>query len=70
MARKMRLDFIETRIEKAQNQVIKTKGAYYKALEHLHILLDKKKVIQQKTLIKAIAESEKTYEEILNFIAG
>lgn len=61
---------IEQQIEKAQEKVIKTKAAYEKAVEELQKLLDKRDAKRKDELWTAIVKSQKTYEEIMNFIAS
>ena len=61
-------DTVEQQIEKAQAKVIKTKAAYDTAVKDLQILLDKRDAQRKDTLWKAILKSEKTYDEILNYI--
>ena len=61
---------IEQQIEKAQEKVIRTKAAYEKAVEELQKLLDKRDAKRKDELWTAIVKSQKTYEEIMNFIAA
>ena len=61
---------IDQKIETAQQKVIKTKAAYDKAVDELQVLIDKKKALQTQDLMKAISESSKTLEEIIQFIKG
>lgn len=61
-------DTVEQQIEKAQAKVIKTKAAYDTAVKDLQILLDKRDAQRKDTLWRAILKSEKTYDEILNYI--
>ena len=61
---------IDQKIETAQQKVIKTKAAYDKAVDELQVLIDKKKALQTQDLMKAISESSKTFEEIIQFIKG
>lgn len=68
MARTVGLESLEEKIEKAQQKVIRTKAAYDNAVDELQVLLDKQTALQTKELIKAIANSDKSYQEILNFI--
>lgn len=68
MSRTVGLESLEEKIEKAQQKVIRTKAAYDNAVDELQVLLDKQTALQTKELIKAIANSDKSYQEILNFI--
>lgn len=61
---------LEQQIEKAQEKVIKTKAAHESAVDSLQKLLDKRDALLKNNLWKAIIDSGKTYEEILNFISG
>ena len=61
-------DTVEQQIEKAQAKAIKTKAAYDTAVKDLQILLDKRDAQRKDTLWRAILKSEKTYDEILNYI--
>lgn len=68
MARKSSRDTLEEKIEQAQQRVIKTKAAYDKAVDDLQILIDKKKAIQTDELMNAIAQSGRSFEEIMRFL--
>jgi hypothetical protein len=59
---------LEQKIEQAKQKVIKTKEAHEQAVDELQVLLDKKKAFQTEELMKAITESDKTFEEIMQFI--
>jgi len=63
------VESLEQQIEKAQDKVIKTKTAHEKAVDALQTLLDKRDALRKDTLWKAIIDSGKSYEEILDFIA-
>ena len=68
MARTVGLESLEEKIEKAQQKVIRTKAAYDNAVDELQVLLDKQTALQTQELIKAVANSDKSYKEILQFI--
>lgn len=70
MARTVGMEALEDKIEKAQQKVVRTKAAYDNAVDELQALLDKQTALQTKELIKAVANSDKSYQEILNFITG
>lgn len=70
MARTMGMEVLEQKIEKAQMRVSKTKAAYDRAIDELQNLLDKKMGLQADVLVKAMAESDKSFDEILNFIVA
>lgn len=68
--RKSGQETLDQKIELAKQKVIKTKAAHEKAVDELQVLLDKKKALQTQDLMKAISESDKTFEEIMQFIKG
>ena len=68
MARMTSMDALETKIEKAQQQVSRTKKQYDDALAKLSDLLDKRDALRRDELVKAILKSDKTYEEVLEFL--
>lgn len=68
MARIASMEALEQRIEKAQEQVSKTKKAYDAAIAVLSDLLDKRDALRRDELVKAIMKSDKTYEEALEFL--
>ena len=68
MARIASMEALGQRIEKAQEQVSKTKKAYDAAIAVLSDLLDKRDALRRDELVKAIMKSDKTYEEVLEFL--
>ena len=68
MARVTALQAVELKIEKAQEQVSKTKKAYDTAIANLSELLDQRDVLRREELVKAIMKSNKTYEEVMAFL--
>ena len=70
MARTTSMEALEQRVEKAQAQVSKTKKQYDAALTTLSDLLDKQDALRRDELVKAIMKSDKTYEEVLEFLKG
>ena len=68
MARGRKTETLEQQIEKAQDKVIKTKQAYDSAVDVLQKLLDKRDAKRKEDLWNAIIKSEKSYEEILDFV--
>ena len=68
MARIASMEALEQRIEKAQEQVSKAKKAYDAAIAVLSDLLDKRDALRRDELVKAILKSDKTYEEVLEFL--
>lgn len=68
MARIASMKALERKIEKAQEQVSKTKKQYDAAVAALSDLLDKRDALQRGELVKAIMKSDRTYEEVLAFL--
>ena len=64
------MEALERKIEKAQAQVSKTKKQYDAAISVLSDLLDKRDALRKGELIKMISKSNKTYEEVVEFIGG
>lgn len=69
MARTTSIEALEHKIEKAQAQVSRTKKQYDDAVKTLSDLLDKRDALRRDELIKAIAQSNRTYEEVMEFLA-
>lgn len=67
--RKTNAGTFEQQIEKAQEQVVRTKSAYDNAVEALQKLLDKRDAKRKDDLWNAVIQSDKPYEEILQLIA-
>jgi energy-converting hydrogenase A subunit M len=70
MARVSGIEALEHKIEKAQEQVSRTKKQYDAALAMLSDLLDKRDAIRRDELVKAIMKSDRTYEEVLAFLGN
>ena len=70
MARNISKESLEQKIEKIEKAISRNREQYDKLTAHLEELHKKRKAIQSEELLKAISESEKSYEEILNFIQG
>ena len=68
MARMASMEALERKIEKAQEQVSKTKKQYDAAVAALSELLDKRDALQRDELVKAIMKSDQTYEGVLAFL--
>lgn len=68
MARKSSLEALEQKIEKAQEQVSRTKKQHDAAVKTLSDLLDKRDAMRSDELIKALAGSKRTYKELLDFL--
>jgi energy-converting hydrogenase A subunit M len=70
MARVSSIEALEHKIEKAQEQVSRTKKQYDAALAMLSDLLDKRDAIRRDELVKAIMKSDRTYVEVLAFLGN
>ena len=68
MARMTSMEALESKIEKAQAQVRKTKKQYDAAVALLSDLLNKREALQRDELVKAIMKSDRTYEEVMAFL--
>ena len=70
MARMTSMEALDAKIEKAQTQVSKTKKQYDAAVAALSDLLDKRDALRRDELVKAIMKSDRTYEEVLEFLGA
>ena len=61
---------IDEKIEKARETVLRLKERYDKAADELQQLLEKKEAMRKEELLSAIANSNRSYEEILAFLNG
>ena len=61
---------LEEKIEKAQTNVAEAKAKYDKAVDELEKLLTKRKERDNKQLLEAFSESEKTLAEVIEFLQG
>lgn len=68
MARMTSMEALDAKIEKAQAQVSKTKKQYDAAVAALSDLLDKRDALRRDELVKAIMKSDRTYEEVPEFL--
>ena len=59
---------MEQKIEKAQQEVVKTRDAYNAATARLKELLDKRDSLTKEEIYAAIAKSNKSMDEILRLI--
>ena len=68
MARNISKESLEQKIEKVEKAISLNREQYEKLTAELEELHQKQKAIQSEELLKAIAESTRSYEEILRFI--
>ena len=59
---------LDEKIEKAEAAVISAKGKYDKALDELEKLVTKRKQLNDKRLLEAYHTSERTIDEIKEFL--
>lgn len=59
---------LDEKIEKAEAAVLAAKVRYDKALDELEKLVTKKKQLEDKRILKAYHESDKTADEIIAFL--
>ena len=70
MARMTSMEALDAKIEKAQAQVSKAKKQYDAAVAALSDLLDKRDALRRDELVKAIMKSDRTFEEVLEFLGA
>ena len=61
---------IDDKIAQAESVVIKTKEKYDAALEDLNRLIKKKRELEGKELMQAYEKSNRSLEEVLEFLSG
>ena len=61
---------IDDKIAQAESVVIKTKEKYDAALENLNRLIKKKRELEGKELMPAYEKSNRSLEEVLEFLSG
>ena len=70
MARTISKDTLEQKISKLETAISKNRQQYDQLTKELKELLDKQKAMQSEELMKAIADSSRSYEDILRYIKG
>ena len=70
MARTISKDTLEKKISKLETAISKNRQQYDQLTKELKELLDKQKAMQSEELMKAIADSSRSYEDILQYIKG
>lgn len=68
MARTRRVVTLDEKIDKAQAEVAEAKAKLDKKIDELEKLLTKRKEMESRELLKAFAGSERTLEEVLEFL--
>ena len=61
---------IEEKIERQKEVVSKAKDKYEAALGELEKLMSKREEMRRKELMEAFMKSSRTYDEIMEFLAG
>ena len=64
------LDDTLKKIERLETAISKSRQQYDQLTKELKELLDKQKVLQSEKLMKAVADSSQSYEDILRYIKG
>ena len=70
MARTISKDTLEQKISKVEIAISKNRQQYDQLTKELKELLDKQRALQSEELMKAIADSTRSYEDILRYIKG
>ena len=70
MARTISKDTLEKKISKLETAISKNRQQYDQLTKELKELLDKQKAMQSEELMKAIADSSRSYADILQYIKG
>jgi len=68
MARTTGAELLEQKIEKAQEDVVRAKKKYDAGTALLKKLLDKREALRTEEIMAAIAKSNRSYEDIINYI--
>lgn len=68
MARTIGKNLLEEKIEKAQEDVVRAKKKYDAATASLKQLLDRRQAMRMEEVMAAIAKSNRSYEDIMNYI--
>ena len=68
MACEINAELLDTKIEKAQQDLVKAIHRYGAATATLKDLLDKRDALLQKKLLDALAQSGRSYEEIMQYL--
>ena len=66
--RKVSLERLEAQIEQAKEKVIKTQNAADEAKKELKDLMDRRDILRQDIIIKLLANSKRSYQEVVDFL--
>lgn len=61
---------LDLKIEQAEEKVARTREAHEKAVDELKKLYDIRKANQRDLILKAMENSNRSFDEIMDFIAG
>ena len=70
MARSISKEVLEQKIEKVKQSISRNREQYENLTTELEKLHKKRKALQSEEIMKAIAKSSRSYDEILEFIQG
>ena len=70
MARTISKDTLKQKIDRLETAISKNRQQYDQLTKELKELLDKQKALQSEELMNAIADSSRSYEDILRYIKG
>ena len=70
MARNISKESLEQKISKVENAISRNREQYEKLTAELEELHQKQKAVQSEELLKAVADSSRSYDEILRYIQG
>ena len=66
--RTISLEKLEAQIEQAKEKVVKTQNAADAAKKELKDLMDQRDILQQDAIIKLLAKSKRSYQEVVDFL--
>lgn len=67
-SRKGSLEKLEAQIEQAKEKAIKTQNAADAAKKELKELMDQRDILRQDVIIKLLAKSKRSYQEVVDFL--
>lgn len=70
VGRKVTMESLETKIQKQQEVLAKSKEKYEKDKEEMAQMLKIRNELRKDEVMEAIVKSDKSYEEIMTFITG